>query len=663
MTVKLNSSIRGPVRQQQTTPPENPARNNAAVTPAVTQEVSQPLTVQDGFDQDSSIRGPLQQQQTTSLQNPARNNAAGTPAVTQAVSQPLTVQDGFDITPAAASTLSSESESGPVASSQGQSMSVGDLMRFVASGAPLVAGAQQQQVADTTAAGEAPVTAADGATVTATGTPGTGSGTGQVAASDIPPATGVDDQYLGAVPESPEEAVDRITNPDNELYQLNPEQRARDMVWLAAHHPEQLPQVYETLGPEESAQLIEQTVELGLYNDNHQAFQSNESSASILNTLGTSLAAMPADFQTQVGTHAAQEGLLDMSLVFRQPSGSAAAPGALDPARAAFAEALHQQALTDPEAARAVGNALAGSQELVNRYAAPTSAGGWGSDFTTILDTGLSQQDYTQAAWNSTQSSMRDEGLEQVVGMMAHYDGPDADFTKTNVFKTAAYALEESGGDNPALVSGMEELFMSDSRAITEWMASGTRPDDPTHQIPNPAEDPRGKALGIFFQEAVFENPDPQGEVVMEMNRLMSEYRGEMMSSNDPAVYDHAGRHIGYLLGAIGEGYEAAAAENKDTQEAREALVNMAWGAIKGPATNAAGEFTGPAGSFVAGHALDAGQKWIVDFINGDLQEDLDTMEEISGSFINEALRGLPDHKKDALLAWVGGLSAVNNSP
>jgi hypothetical protein len=590
---------------------------------------------------DSSRKGLTQA--PNNLQPPARAAVPSTQGSPRSQGQ-----DGFDTAPPASQALPTTPEAS--AAVPRPSLSVSQLMGFVGSQAPLAWATNATETLHQVNVEGMPAQSV-----------GTATGGSQVASTDIPPATGVDDDFLGAVPESPEAAVARITDPNNETYQSNPDQRARDMVWLAAHHPEFLPQVYEALGPEESARLLEQTVDYGVYGDNHQVFGNSETSASILNTLGASFAAMPPDFQAKAGTYAAQEGLWDLSLIFRQPAGSAAAPGALDPARAAFAEALHPQALTDPEAARAVGNALAGSQALVNQYAAPTEAGGWGNDFITMLNVGLSEADYTQATWNSDQSSLQDAGLAQVVGMVGHYDGPDADFIKANVFKTAAYALERSGGDNPALVSGMEQLFLSDSRAITEWLASGTRPDDPTNQVPNAAEDPTGAALGIFFQKAVFENPEPEGAVVMEMNRLMSEYKGEM-SSNDPAVYDHAGRHIGYLLGAMGAGYEDAVADNKDSQAAREALVNMAWGAIKGPVTGAAGSAAGPAGSFLAGQGLDASQQWIQDFINGDLDADLESMDQIFTRFVTEALRGLPDEKKTAMLAWFAGISEVNEA-
>jgi hypothetical protein len=457
----------------------------------------------------------------------------------------------------------------------------------------------------------------------------------------IPPAQGMDPYYLGAVPENPDEAVARLTDPNCEAYQFNPEQRVKDLMWLAANAPDRLAEVYETIGPEATTELLNQTAQFAAVQDHHQAFPNDAAAASLLNTLALGLSATSPQFQQQVGQTMADQGLLAATLVLKQP-------GAPDGARSAFIDAAKDRALEDPEWARAAGNVMAGSQAMVDKYAAE-----WGDDFVKLIETGLNgARTYGGDRNGYDMPSLRNNGLEQIVGMVGNYQGPNADQLKAQVFQTAAMSYETSpcywDGDNEDLLKGMEQLFVSSSRTIVDELSDCT--SDPS--------DPSGRALGLFFRE-VLEDPDPNGAVITEANRLFAELKNEVLNSNDASVYGVAGAQMGYLLGALGLGYKAALSENQGSQAAREALVKMAVGAVTGKA----GEYLGPAGSILTGPGATAATNLLAGFLNGDLQADAKSMQTIRDTLFNAAFAGLPPEKQTELRAWMASILAWDALP
>jgi len=475
----------------------------------------------------------------------------------------------------------------------------------------------------------------------------------------IPPATGVDESfYAGIPPESPEQAAEWLSDPNNPRYQsIDGQQlRSQDLAWLAANDPEMLPEVFNALGPQETSQLIADTVN-GTFNDNSQFFPDDAALQSTFNSIATALGTMPADFQTQVGTQLASEGNTDASLLLRHGGPE------LDAARRGYLDTAREQAKTDPLMARAVGNVMAGSQALVDEYVQS-----WGDDFLTILDKGLGDiQPHSRDSFHSGFPSMQHDGLEQVVGMMANYSGPDAELHKAQVFGTAANTLDEQGNDNESLRNGLDQLFLSDSRSIVEWLSDGTRPDDvglpAAQRRENPAMDPKGEALSLYFQESVFENPDPNGAVVNEVNTLVGELKGELLGASTETERNRVGGFLGYLIGTAALGYEGAHEANQDSQEARAALVNMIFKPLEGKAKGAATAAGGPAAGLLAGEIVGAGTDALVDFLNSGLRDEQNRMGTLFSDVLTSVFSGIPVEYQSAVNGMLGRILGLDDLP
>ncbi|WP_257459287.1 hypothetical protein [Archangium lipolyticum] len=513
------------------------------------------------------------------------------------------------------------------------------------SGTPLNAQRQVPQQNTTAATGGTP------ASVTATG--------GAAGSTTIPPATGVDPSfYAGPPPESPEQAAEWLSDPNNARYEgFNGTQlRSQDMAWLAANGPEKLPEVFNALGPEETSELVADTVN-GTFNDNSQFFPNDAALRSSFNSIATALGTMPASFQTEVGTRLAREGNAEASLLLRQGG-----PG-LDAARRGYLDAAREQARSDPFMARAAGNVLAGSQTLVNEYAQA-----WGDDFLSMLDKGLGDlPPHSRDSFHSGFASMQHDGLEQVVGMMANYNGPDAQLHKAQVFGTAARTLDEQGNDNASLRAGLDQLFLSDSRGIVEWLSDGTRPDEAglpaSGRRANPAMDAKGEALSLYFRESVFENPDPNGAVVQQVNTLVGELKGELLGASTQDERNRVGGFLGYLVGTAALGYEGAYDANKDSQEARAALVNMIFKPLEGKLTGAATAAGGPAAGLLAGEISKTGKEALIDFLNSGLKDDQNRMGELFDNVLTDVFSGVPVEHQSAVNAMLGRLLGLDDLP
>lgn len=513
------------------------------------------------------------------------------------------------------------------------------------SGAPLATQVQSFQQGST-------------ATGTVRGTPvnGTaGAGTG----TSIPRASGIDTSfYMGEPPESPEQAAQFLSDPNNARYQgTNGQQlRSQDLAYLAANAPERLPQVFTALGSQETSRLLADTMR-GLDDDNAQFFPNDGAIQSTFASVATALGTMPANFQTEVGAQLGRDGNMSAALILRQGG-----PG-LDAARRGYLDAARDQAKTDPFMARAVGDVLAGSQALVNEYVQS-----WGNDFLTILNQGLGElKPYSFSNFHSGFASMEHTGLEQVVGMMANYNGPDADLHKAQVFATAANTLDRQGNDNASLRTGLDQLFLSDSRNIVEWLSDGTRPDDASlpasQRRANPAMDARGEALSRYFRESVFENPDPNGAVVRQVSTLVDQMKTELVGASSQDARNRVGGFMGYLIGTAALGYETAHTENKDSQAARAALVNMVFKPITGQITGAASAAGGPAAGLLAGQITGAGTEALIHFLNSGLRDQSNRMSELFTNVLTSVFSGVPVEYQPAVNAMLGRILGLDNIP
>jgi hypothetical protein len=514
------------------------------------------------------------------------------------------------------------------------------------SATPLNAQAQVPPQSPTAATGDSPPPTVAAATAGATG------------GTSIPPATGLDPEFQIRPPESPEQAAEWLSDPNNSRYEdgiHGTQIRAQDTAWLASQDPEKLPEVFEALGPEETAQLVSDTVN-GTANDNQQFFPNDAAMQSSFESIGTALGTMPEDFQTEVGTQLASgDSALASSLLLRQGG-----PG-LDATRRGFLDAAREQVTEDPFMARAAGNVMAGSQDLVNEYAQE-----WGDDFISMLDKGLGElPPHNQDSYHTDFASMQNDGLEQVVGMMANYDGPDAQMTKARVFSTAAQTLDDMGNDNASLRAGMDQLFLSDSRGIAEWLGNGTRPDQAhlpaVERQSNPLLDVNGEYLSRYFRESVFENPNPNGAVVQHVNSLVDEMKDDLLRANGDER-ESIGHALGYMVGSAALGYAAARDANKDSREAREALLNMMFQPIQGAASGVASGAGGPVGGLVADKVTEAGMDALVGFLNNGLEEEQRDMDQLRYNILQNLYSGLPFEYQTALDSKIGRMLGVSGN-
>lgn len=235
------------------------------------------------------------------------------------------------------------------------------------------------------------------------------------------------------------------------------------------------------------------------------------------------------------------------------------------------------------------------------------------------------------------------------------------------MFGTAARTLDEQGNDNTALIVGLDQLFFSDSRGIVEWLSDGTRPDQANlagaDRQANPAMDATGEALSLYFQESVFENPDPNGAVVQQVNTLVGQLKDELLAAPTEEGRNRVGAFLGYLVGTAALGYEGAHEANQDTQDARAALVNMIFEPLEGAASGAASAQGGPAAGLLAGQIVSAGSDKLVDFLNSGLKDEQNRMQSLFDNVLTSVFSGLPVEYQTAVNGMLGRILGLDDLP
>ena len=114
----------------------------------------------------------------------------------------------------------------------------------------------------------------------------------------------------------------------------------------------------------------------------------------------------------------------------------------------------------------------------------------------------------------------------------------------------------------------MQKLFLSDSRGIVDKLFNNNGPDSPY--------DTTGQALSLFLRDAVFANPNPDGEMVNAVSKLMGDLRGDMLNPDNIGKTpnnEYYAKLLGDVLGSVASGYKRAVKDNGEDQKAREALV------------------------------------------------------------------------------------------
>jgi hypothetical protein len=396
--------------------------------------------------------------------------------------------------------------------------------------------------------------------------------------------------------------------------------RAQDFLATAQAHasdPAFMRDMYEELGPELTSQLLGDSVN-AVSSDNRNTYQTEEAAQSAFSAVTQGLSAMPESFQQDVGRLAAENNP-EAAMLLQNGGSEAASRGFLEGVRA---EATAGEPSADANfAARMAGQIIASDPELLQHVEETWSS----EEVTNLLENGLETPPTTDA-YHTEWASMRADGLERMVGMTAELTGPEhADF-RARVFRDASLALEHTrAGDETrqSLVDNLKTLFQSDARGIVSRLFSNdsVSPDSAFNE----------QALGLFFRDAVFANPNPDAPFNTFVSDLMGDMRADMLDpariDNDPNTQanDTVGKELGDVLGSLVTGYMDATRQNGEDQAARQAFANTLVGMVAKPFDIGGGVL----GDMAMDTAKDTVQNMLGDFLNGELKADRQTMEDM----------------------------------
>ena len=442
-----------------------------------------------------------------------------------------------------------------------------------------------------------------------------------------------------------EEAAARLKNKDNYFGPEAQNNRGRDFMETVNAHkddPEFLRKMYEALGAEETARLLEDASH-AVRNDNRNQYPNESDVRGNYEAIAKSLGAMPDSFQYEVGAQAVKQGNYEVGIILSQPGGGAAA-------KRGFLDTIKTTALGDDDykksyAARMTGEVLASDPQLVKEYLAGGrdakgnwTAPKWSAEETSkLLKNGLELPPLGDS-YHHDWAVLKGEGLEHLVGMTADLKGADyADF-RARVFRDAATALKDTHtGDRlrQSLVDSLQKLFLSDPRGIVERLFNN-------NTAGNSPYDRSGQALSLFLREAIFANPNPDGEMVKALSDLMGGLRADMLDANNVGKNpnnEYYAKVLGDVLGSVAAGYKRAVKDNGEDQKAREALV----GTLVGLAAKPIDVGSGGVANLAKGEAEKLVTSLLSDFLNGGLKADAKGMETILHQLFDTAFAGARD--------------------
>ncbi len=441
-----------------------------------------------------------------------------------------------------------------------------------------------------------------------------------------------------------DEAAARLKNKENYWGPEAQNNRGRDFMETVNAHkndPEFLNKMYQSLGPEETARLLEDTSH-AVRNDNRNDFPNESDVRGNYEAIAKSLAAMPDSFQYEVGANAVKQGNYEVGIILSQAGGGTAAKrGFLD---AIKADALGGDEYKNYIAARMTGEVLASDPQLVKEYLAGgrDDKGNWiapkwsAAETSKLFKNGLAMPPLGDT-YHYDWSLMKGEGLERVVGMAADLKGADYSDFRARVFRDAATVLKDTHtGDRlrQSLVDNLQKLFLSDPRGIVDKLFDNNGPDSPY--------DGSGQALSLFLREAVFANPNPDGEMVNAVSNLMGDLRADMLNPDNKGKSpnnEYYAKLLGDVLGSVASAYKRAVKDNGEDQKTREALVGTLVDLAAKPIEVGGGEV----GSMAKEQAKELVKSLLSDFLNGDLKADEKGMQTILNKLFDTAFAGARD--------------------
>ncbi len=459
---------------------------------------------------------------------------------------------------------------------------------------------------------------------------------------------------------SGEEAAARLLNDDNYFTAEANLIKANDFyqtVELRKNDPEFLQEMYNALGPEKVAELMNDSVN-ALRRD-WDNFPTEQSMRDAYGTMASALEAMPYSFEYEVGKAAATEGNPNAGLILSQPEAGIAS-------QRGFLDGIKDSALGDSYDAdfhaRMAAEVLSSNPGLFREYLSgrETSYGfqppKWSADEVTKLFTnGLSTPpigDSMRPEWDL----FRAEGIERLVGMTADLRGEAfADF-RGRVFRDGSNALGKYRAGSSLtepLLNNLKTLFESNPRELVDSLFNNTG-------LPGSPFDQTGQALSYFFRDALFGNPDPKDPFVSTVSDIMGDLRAEMLNpdnlNSDTFDNERYAKVLGDMLGSIAVGYGRAVKQNGNDQKANEALVKTLVGLASKPL-----KAGGTVGSIAKSQAENIVTNLFSDLLNGDLKAEAKNMQEIVQRLFQNAFAGARDFdsQHDTLTETAGKTEAV----
>ena len=444
---------------------------------------------------------------------------------------------------------------------------------------------------------------------------------------------------------SGEEAAARLKNEKNYWGPEGRNNRGRDYLETVNAHKsdsEYLNKMYGSLGAEETAKLLGDA-SYAVRRDNRNQYPNESDVREKYEASAKSLTTMPESFQYEVGAQAVKQGNYDVGIVLSQSGGGVAAKrGFLD---AIKGEATGNDEYKNYTTARMAGDVIASDPRLVKEYLAggKDANGSWvapkwsAQETTKLLQNGLAVPPVGDQ-FHSDWALMKGDGLERVVGMTGNLKGSEYGDFRARIFRDAATILKDTRTGDPlrqSLTDNLKTLFTSDPRGLVDKLFDNNGATDSPY-------DSTGQALSLFLRDALFANPESDGEFVNTVSKLMGDIRADMLNADNLGKNpnnEYYGKILGDVLGSVASAYKRAVEDNGEDQKTREALVGTVIDLVAKPIEVGGGEV----GSMAKDKAKELAKNMLSDFLNGDLKADEIGMHTILNKLFDTAFAGARD--------------------
>jgi hypothetical protein len=158
-------------------------------------------------------------------------------------------------------------------------------------------------------------------------------------------------------------------------------------------------------------------------------------------------------------------------------------------------------------------------------------------------------------------------GLEGLLNGLSQLQGAEYTQLKAHVFSAASDGMGETH-TRKELTEGLKALFVSDPKGIAIEIANNSN-----HFVSSPT------AFSFFFKEAIFNNPDPNGEFIEAVSSTLKNlYQEATDGSLSESDNEDSSMTLGVLFGSLRAAFDDAKADNKADQQAVRNIVNVLTG-------------------------------------------------------------------------------------